>query len=92
MKQLFRTPAQKRVDLYELGRSLDIESRLNRLRWIKKYNIRFEVANELVHVYLGDLLVVCIGRHEGHHYTVEECLFTLYSTLEAMERYYDNVK
>lgn len=49
-------------------------------------------ANELVHVYLGDLLVVCIGRHEGHHYTVEECLFTLYSTLEVVERYYDNVK
>ena len=92
MEKLPRTPAQKRVYLYELSRSYEIESRLNRLRLIKKYNIRFEVESDVILVYLGNLLVICVGRHDGYQFLVNECLYTMYKTLEAMERGYSHVK
>lgn len=81
-----RTPAQKRVYMYELSRSYDLESRLNRLRLIKKYDIRFKVEMDAIHVYLGNLLVIYVGRHDGYQFLVNERLFTMYKTLEAVER------
>lgn len=92
MARLPRTPAQKRVYLYECYRSDAIESRLNRLRLIEKYNIRFEVESDVIHVYLGNRLVICVGRHEGYQLLVNDCLSTMYQTLEAIEGGYSHVK
>ena len=80
-----RTPAQSAVHLSEFSRFLDIESRLDRLRLMKKYNVRFEVKGGLVCAYLGNRLAICVARCEGSDYVVNECLSTLYRTLKALE-------
>lgn len=92
LPKLPRTPAQKRVDLYEFSRSHAIESRLNRLRLIKKYNIRFYVERDVIHVYLGNRLVICVGRWEGYQLLLNECLYTMYKTLGVVEGGYIYVK
>ena len=83
-----RTPSQSAVHLSEFSRFLDIESRLDRLRLMKKYNVRFEVKGGLVCAYLGNRLVIC----EGSDYVVNECLSTLYLTLKALEGGHDHVE
>ena len=87
-----RTPAQSAVHLSELSRFLDIESRLNRLRLMKKYNVRFEVKSGLVCVFLGNSIVVCVDRYQGSHYVINECLYAMYKTLDFMEGGHDHVK
>lgn len=84
------TPAQSKVYWEEYNRLKSIKNRSIRLELIKRHNIRFEVDVSVICVYLRDNLVICVGNCKGAYHIVNDCLFTMYQTLGAMEGGYSH--
>ena len=81
------TEAQQRAAIIEWSADFARRRRRLLLNTMKQYNVRVLVQNSLVCVYVGAMLVYCVGTIDSEHdIKIRDMLHCISSTIQALYR------